>query len=54
MGTLFTAPATGNGPNVPQPLTVTDTLYNPESAMVVVEINGFCEVDEKLFGPVHE
>ena len=35
------------------PLIVTFTEYVPALAEVAVLILGFCELDEKLFGPVH-
>jgi hypothetical protein len=37
-----------------QPPTVTVTEYVPLAAAVTAAIVGFCNEDEKLFGPVHE
>ncbi|MBI3509154.1 MAG: hypothetical protein HY064_00710, partial [Bacteroidetes bacterium] len=36
------------------PATVTFTEYVPVAATVAPAIEGFCDDDEKLFGPVHE
>ena len=35
-----------------QPATVTVTVYEPLAAVVAPEIDGFCEPELKLFGPV--
>jgi len=37
-----------------QPLTVAVTEYVPSAATVTPGIEGFCDADEKLLGPVHE
>jgi hypothetical protein len=36
------------------PATVTKTEYVPVAAVVVTAMPGFCEDEEKLFGPVQE
>lgn len=36
------------------PFTVTVTEYVPASAEVALAIVGFCRLEVKLFGPVHE
>ena len=36
------------------PLTVTFIEYVPVAAVVAFVIDGFCNDDVKLFGPVHE
>ena len=42
-------------PDTPvHPATVAVTEYVPEAATVAAAIVGFCKVEEKLFGPVHE
>ena len=37
---------------LPQPETLTNTLYVPDAAVVTPAIVGFCKVDENAFGPV--
>jgi hypothetical protein len=37
-----------------QPLTVAVTEYVPDIAVVALAIVGFCRLDVKPFGPVHE
>jgi hypothetical protein len=37
-----------------QPLTVAVTEYVPDIAVVAFAIVGFCRLEVKLFGPVHE
>ena len=39
---------------LPQPLVDTVTEYVPDPAVVMAASVGFCKVEVKLFGPVHE
>ena len=39
---------------LPQPVLVTLNEYVPEPEVVTAAIVGFCEVEVKLLGPVHE
>ena len=50
-GIGFTVTVTVPGRLV-HPPTVTVTEYVPEAATVALVIEGFCRVEEKLFGPV--
>ena len=49
--TLIVTDVVPSGPA--HPPTVTFTEYVPEEAVVTLDIVGFCEAEEKLFGPVH-
>jgi hypothetical protein len=54
-GKALTVMATVPGvEEVQELLSVTETLYVPASAMAALAIVGFCDPDEKVFGPAHE
>lgn len=54
VGVVLTTTVTVPSGLVKQPGTVALTEYVPAAAAVTPAIEGFCEEDEKLFGPVQE
>ena len=52
-GVVFTTTAVVPAADV-QPFAVTVTLYVPAMATVDAPVDGFCNAEEKLLGPVHE